>query len=435
MEMYILDVIFIHAETGFIYKLSTSSLEFLRTNMSSISVDNVEGRQKVDVKVQQPWTNNSLSLLYLKSDTYAMCSSCDKPGIEIEIIKVILEQFNLTATFYERNYEQNKNLLEHYDILFGTLVIAFILPDLEITMPYIFDEAAFFIPLSFDIPRWKYILSAFPNQVWISWFCLTVTASSIWTITVKGNIEFYKFPTVFSSTVVYFIEQNLRLKTDLTSRKILLIGILILSFNMNLFFKGRLTYLLDGINHIDSAESLEEIIENELNVGISSHYIADLLNSTPEVRQYIEEHKVDCSTDKLPNCIKRAITEKDMVILYPVKKIRSNKNQFGDFSTGRPLLEQIKPSVASLPISLAFPKGHPSIKFFDDKLKLLREYGIVDRIVRKYEESLIGHESTFFKDSEALNVDHIVGPLFIWLLGCLLSLLVFLNEAGQIFVL
>ncbi|KAK9886790.1 hypothetical protein WA026_018442 [Henosepilachna vigintioctopunctata] len=168
--------IFLNAKTGNIY----TSFPFMNTNRKLRRNNAVHRIGKCDEtsllhdnlypsKLPKDWQNQAMRIIYMSSDIYTSCVNCTRPGIEIEIITLILNHLKIFYHFYESKYNyENELLIQHsgYDFFIGT-ALSENTNLLEYTRSYVDDYMSWFVPMPKKLERWRYILLVFSPTTWI----------------------------------------------------------------------------------------------------------------------------------------------------------------------------------------------------------------------------------------------------------------------------
>ncbi|KAK9879668.1 hypothetical protein WA026_006729 [Henosepilachna vigintioctopunctata] len=373
-------------------------------------------------KTPKVWHQSTIVAAYLPTEVYSLCHQCKDKGVEIEILDLISNFFDLKLKYYSSNDTKYFNEALH-DVSFGGQNVR---DFIQCTTPYFQDEVVFFVPSAQSLPRWRYIFSIFSTSVWSLWFGTVLFASLPW---ILGNfimhhkISFQETVDVSSLAFNWFLEKSCKIKRGAGFKTLLAISVLFLSNMMNFFFRSRLTYLLNGLNYDENINTFDEIIKSGLKIGATQDG-ANLINASSEVAEYLKTNYVRCRGTE---CLSRTAYERDLASFAMVAVAHSRSNNFIEEGTGRPLLIRINsPSTRRL-LCFYFTWGHPLFTLYDENLQRLAESGILMKIYLKYVR-MDQIEAPSLSARQSLNFGHMVAPLCMWFIGIILSIVALLCE-------
>ncbi|KAL3273583.1 hypothetical protein HHI36_015017 [Cryptolaemus montrouzieri] len=223
-----------------------------------------------------------------------------------------------------------------------------------------------------------------------------------------------------------FLEQARKPENKVKFNSFVIACIIFLAFFMNIFFKSKLTYLLNGLNYEDGIDALEDAIDDDMDLGIEEVYVI-MFNDSQEMSEYLEEHLQICDYDSL-KCANRCAFERDMIAMQSTTKIIHASDIYFNEDTGLWLINGLLPPVLFKPIVAAFPMGHPMFEFYNHYLYRAVETGMIEKILHKYYDDYFEITQPTLTATKRLNWEHMVAPLFVWTIGNLLSLIVFILE-------
>ncbi|KAL3267006.1 hypothetical protein HHI36_011154 [Cryptolaemus montrouzieri] len=100
------------------------------------------------------WRKSILTLMYVPTPTYAVCGECKKPGVEIEIFKLLCDHLNIKSNFIEQEHLTTPDFFNNYnqDILIGARAQ---MPNVfvDFTIPYIEDYVKWIVPGPVKFPN------------------------------------------------------------------------------------------------------------------------------------------------------------------------------------------------------------------------------------------------------------------------------------------
>ncbi|KAL3275612.1 hypothetical protein HHI36_020365 [Cryptolaemus montrouzieri] len=243
----------------------------------------------------------------------------------------------------------------------------------------------------------------------------------------RGRITLETIALVPLALVCGFLEQTFRVKMNSRSQRLIVIFILFLSTIMNYIFKSRFTYLLNGLNYEKSINNVDDILSKGLKIG-STKYVSGIINTTSKMDQYLQQNFVECFG---LNCLNITAFKRDMATLTLKGIVQSSIDMFSDKYNDRWLLKDLPSQTQTIYFVAYFIPGHPMFPLFNRNLQRVVEAGIVENIALKYNTF---HETKkkSFNSTQSLHLEHIAAPLVLWLIGFLLSLIVFIGELASV---
>ncbi|KAK9886793.1 hypothetical protein WA026_018445 [Henosepilachna vigintioctopunctata] len=424
--------IFLNSKTGNIY----TSFPFMNTNRKLRRNNAVHRIGKCDEtsllhdnlypsKLPKDWQNQAMRIIFMRSEIYTKCVNCPRPGIEIEIITLILNQLKIFYHFYESQMNnENILLIEHrgYDFFIGT-ALSENTNLLEYTRSYVDDYMSWFVPMPKKLERWRYILLVFTPTTWILGFLSFVAIVSAFIL-----VKTYKKPAYLNVTQfisVIFVGRIKRYRTENIPQEFLILCMVFLSFMVYNLFCSRLTFLLNGVNFSNSVNSFEDIVKSNLKIGIVTY--ENYLEKMKDFENFPKNRFEQC--DDLDECLRGAKTYKDIVFLFACRPIRASKHMIMENETGLPFLKELKPYFFNPKFVVKFFKGHPFLPVLDRKLQYLIEFGITDKIIKNYD--VPPWELPVLEPTQSLKMEHMVAPFIILGVRILMSLLAFSFEMRQ----
>ncbi|KAK9878587.1 hypothetical protein WA026_022657 [Henosepilachna vigintioctopunctata] len=405
------NAIYLSTTTGTIYKYSSK-------NDSLVKITNCENylSQHSHLFTSKISKFRMISVGYYKNSIYTACDNCSRPGIEIEIMKLLLDHLGMTYKF-ERilNYREDRRL---YDIRVGG---ATYLHNEFVTQSYVEDFMKFFVPMPQKLDRWRYILLVFDTASWIG-FLITFMVNVFIFIVIKYLRQKQVRCDLIQFIFVIFLGRTGRYRTRDIGLEFLIFSMVFWSAMINYLFCSRLTFLLNGINYKNQIESPDDIIRNGLSVGITEPQNLEILRNIDEFANYSLNNIEDCNQNR---CLP-LISKKNIVFFAAVRPARHLIRNHIDPKTGQPYLKEMKPSYFTRKISALMTKNHPFFPILNKHVKYLIESGITERIVKEYDKPYLDDLTS--EPIRSLKFEHIIAPLFILTIGLTISLIVFFFE-------
>ncbi|KAL3283987.1 hypothetical protein HHI36_018157 [Cryptolaemus montrouzieri] len=431
-SFHILDALFVNSttlelSTYFPYKStplnSSTHITLERIGLCGINSTMLENINYFPLKIPKYWKHFLLLVAYQAQAVFCICHDCERRGIWIETVEIILDHLRMEKRYYQTNKLSREEIFEKYNVHFSMSYATS--PDyIEFTMTYVQDMSAWFVHIPLETPRWKYLIFVLSPLTWISCILIIVAMTTVWILSGFLFIGNYSCWDILKAVFDQFLEHSINLPRKSVHQTVLIVLIILLAFFMNTFFKSRFTYLLNGINYEDPIDSFEKIMKNQLIVGsYKSNRI--LLDTTPEIHEYLDKNFVEC--DGTPTCLRRVAQDRNFATFKSTMKTRSAGEFLIDKHTGQWLLKQISSSVFFRPIVANFQRGHPFFAIFNEYLFHLVESGIADKIIRKYNK-IVEMSQPSSLDTHSLTFDNIVAPMALWTTGIFISLVMFVIE-------
>ncbi|KAL3272891.1 hypothetical protein HHI36_014351 [Cryptolaemus montrouzieri] len=428
--LYIRDVLFLNPETSELW----SPFYYEKENSGSTNINNkifnmVGICRNISLKALNLYPRKSeenlgiskISAVYIPVKLYA-CHNCASKGIMLEIFEMIADYLEIRITYYIKGNMPRTMIFENHDVF----IRAYTMENFhisEFTMSCFTDEWSWFVPSPELIPRWKYLNNIFELRVWLISFFLILILSVVWAY----SRFIFEGEFVFLETTIavfkLFVEQNHDIRKNYVDRAILSVCIIFFAYFMNIFLKCRFTYLLNGVSYQNDLNSFDDIKNNKIHAGFHPSLIK-FINTTREMRDYIEEFGVDCSNVLI--CLNRTAFQRDIVSLQRARIGRNLIKTYSDLN-GTILLKEIKPPFIVMQHVIDFQRGHPLLPIFNKYLFNLVDMGIVKKIVSNYDPKIDTLQESYV-EQRALKTEHLVIPLVIWVAGILCGTIIFIIE-------
>ncbi|KAL3274258.1 hypothetical protein HHI36_015667 [Cryptolaemus montrouzieri] len=369
----------------------------------------------------EDWKGWKMNLCYVKSKKFCK----ENRNIEYDTMILILNRLGIITSYIcYGNPLTLKELTVHHvcDISYRMIQskIAFYS---DATEPYIYDTISWFVPAPNLIPIQMFPVKVFSAILWILFISTLVFFGITW-YTIRS--VHYKPSSMFVVQQIVkmlniFLEQSASYRTRYLSEMILVLLSLYFVFLMNAVYKTRFFFLLTGIEFEEPITSFQDIIKRNMKTGIPWSEVPKNLRHNNDK---IFRESIDCHTSKI--CLDRVANQRDLAILTLDRIGDQLHNSYVDVD-GRPLIQRLDPPYISVHIVAFLPKGHPFLLKLNRYLRDLMNFGILPKIISKYESKFSEIE---WKTSGPykLKVEHLKAPNVLLLIGLSLSVLTFIWE-------
>ncbi|KAL3274593.1 hypothetical protein HHI36_015974 [Cryptolaemus montrouzieri] len=293
----------------------------------------------------------------------------------------------------------------------------------DYTRMYLFERMYWMVPTPDFMPRYKYYLQAFTEEVWFFWTISSASICLVWYVidrVLYSKKGFYELTKKFVCELRLLTEQNYEYERANITQTIISILMMFLTFTWNQFYKTRFQYFLTGLNYQDSIDTIDDIMKHRLKIGALTQTL-HLLDHFP--KDYVRTYLQVCDVSE--NCINRTAFQKDMAVLRPIIRVRYERHLHLD-ENKKWLVKQIFPHALAFQICAVFKAGHPLFSTMNRYISYMLESGLTDFIKSKYDN--IAEGETPFLETQKLNFDHIYAPVCLLLFGLGMSCIVFLFE-------
>ncbi|KAL3274594.1 hypothetical protein HHI36_015975 [Cryptolaemus montrouzieri] len=347
-------------------------------------------------------------------------------GVEVDILKMISDSLGISIKQKYIKYWLNSSnyiINNECDVLYGnkgrwrsdTMSYTH-----DYTRMYLFERMYWMVPTPDFIPRYKYYLKAFTEQVWFLWAISSICICFFWYIVdrvLHSKTGLYELAKKFVGEFRLLSEQDYEYERASITQTIISILMMFLTFTWNQFYKTRFQYFLTGLNYQDSIDTIKDIMKHRLKIGALTQTL-HLLDHFP--KNYIRKYLEVCDVSE--TCINRTAFHKDMAVLRPIIRARYERHLHLD-ENKKWLVKQIFPHAFAFQICAVFKAGHPLFSTMNRYIAYMLESGLTDFIKRKYDNIAEG-ESPFL-ETQKLNFDHIYAPVCLLSFGLAISLVVF----------
>lgn len=372
------------------------------------------------------WKGSSVNILYHKNFMVTNCINCKFRGIEIEIYEMLFQNLKIKTNFQlSENYIlENFEFYSVYDVFIGGF--SYSLRDffLDITLSYIQDEIALFVPKDSTLPRWKYIIRIFSITSWIFWTVSLVIMGIVGVLLSSTVLQLRRkvmLKYIVLGVLKLILEQNHCFRTEVFHIRIFNILMLFFGLTCNILIKTGVTHYTNAQLMDSPINSIEDIIKSNLDVAVP--YDGEIFLHDAQLLEYLKYHRVSC--DFSITSLLQTAYQRDLISYRGVMKARFEKRLI-DQTTGEWLLKQLPQQKAAFPLYGFFKRGHPLFYRFNYKLRNLIESGIVSKISSKYD--IIREQKIIFMKIQILGLKDLIVPSYLLLIGLFTSCIVFTTE-------
>ncbi|KAL3282845.1 hypothetical protein HHI36_006006 [Cryptolaemus montrouzieri] len=394
--------------------------------------------------------NSTLKVCHVYLLPYFMClsSNCDeKSGLNFDITGMIMEHLKLNFEYVFNDYiykwKASELLLSgSCDLVVVELAISIDGGEVNFIYNVNDDYDRWVVPRARKVPKWRYLFEVFSIQLWIIWFSFMLVAILEWRIfdyifttnklntepvTIKNKItqscmsllkEFYRI-------IKVFLEQTVRIEIHYFHQLISLAITLFLIFMMNNLYKGRFTYLLLGTNHYpEEIKSFDDILDKKLYLTSTHFRLQQLEEQFPKIKNYSFYLSNLGDGSKWLNYV---AFRKDTAALKSTTEIKYVSENYLD-EDGISLIRVLDLIVAKLLKGAVYLRGNPIFSDINKYVNELRDHGFVHYILSKYEKVDYHVLERRAKYPEIMTFHDLTGPIAVWMIGFLVSILVFFLE-------
>ncbi|KAL3274595.1 hypothetical protein HHI36_015976 [Cryptolaemus montrouzieri] len=293
----------------------------------------------------------------------------------------------------------------------------------DYTRSFVFEHVFWFVPRPAFMPRYKYYLQAFTEQIWSFWAISSMCICFLWYIVDRvlySRTGFHELIIKFVSEFKLLTEQSYEYERESITQTVISILMMFLTFTWNQFYKTRFQYFLTGLNYQDSIDSVDDIVKHRMKLGVFLQAL-HILDDFPA--GYVKKYGQICTG--FQDCINRTAFHRDMATMRPMIIVKYERHQHLD-ENKRWLVKHILPHIFSMNSCAIFKAGHPLFFIIDRHLAYMIEGGLTEFLKSKYDS--IPAEDMSSLETQKLNFDHIYAPVCLLSFGLAISFIVFLFE-------
>ncbi|KAL3279977.1 hypothetical protein HHI36_017482 [Cryptolaemus montrouzieri] len=380
------------------------------------------------------WKVSTLNICYDVNEPYTLDSTSYWKGSSVEIYSLIFEAMDVDFELKLISISHQQNQVEHIKVIRNLMknkTCLYFMPVplynygglFDTTFPFANDFLSWFVPSSKKMPRWKYVYELLSINVWYSWIISWSLLILFWYL-LTHTLE--ETPTNLSDKmfVLYqlFFEQGNSHKSKYFTETIIILVVIFGSFLMNMIYKCNFAYFLTGIRYVNEIESIEDVMALNFKIGFTRHWIR-LFGHDRNFLEYLEENYVVC--DMHYACVNRTAFSRDMAVLKFDSKIFFMSHQYVD-EDGKWLLKKIDSAAPMVMLAMISLPDYPLLAEVNRQTLNVLAHGLVNKSVLKYIRRSKFENPNFLRSR--LSFYHLKMPFYMWTIGILISVIVFLRE-------
>lgn len=387
----------------------------------------------------QTWDNTTLSVALVAVAPYVLCTNCVQKGLELEILDLIRSRLKFKLNFLpnfvnwgQRNQEGVYNnaygAIQQNEAHIGLGMFQMehnSSQDFDLSFPYLIDNLIFVIPRKdllkdvfiLDVYVWVLILF-FYGVICVLWYKLSYYTGE--------NAYFRSFSTILLLTFRILLGSSLGKIPRKLAGRLLFLFWCTSTWILCIEIQSYLFYFLTHDRHQKEINSIYELADSDLDVGLYVHLQETFRDSQGDTERKIYEKIVECNLDEF--CINRVVLHKDMAVVRPKRTITYEIPSFYLDFNGNPLIQPIEESIMMRYVNICFKKGIPMFLQVDDLLQRIKSSGFVvhwDKMYINYINRI--HFRNVIKNinfnSKALTIVHLGGVFCLFLIGLIISLI------------
>ncbi|KAG4072604.1 hypothetical protein HA402_004693 [Bradysia odoriphaga] len=362
-------------------------------------------------------------------------------GLEIVILRTIQDimkfQTNIICSSLPRGDMHNGSwtgLLglvrdDQCDFIFGG-----IFPDNDVhedfghTSSYFEDTYTWYIYFAPLRPRWKGLIEIFQSETWLLLIGTLFIAALSWFVFGKAMAETNSHKKLVlcvmnSLAVILGISSNNR--PDYTPLRIFFILLALYGLNVTTIYTSKLITVFTEPAHEQQITTIQEILKARIPIGGQEEYADWFMNENP-LDQIISE-KYNNSDNFLATLENMALVRDGYIsILTNRMFVLSHDLQEDIFG--------IPGNVFTSPLEMIAERGFPLIKKFSNLIHRMKDAGLTSKIYRDFIHNktildFIRHRDRIHEVGQiTLTLDHLQGAFAVFIVGLLISFVVFLIE-------
>lgn len=313
-----------------------------------------------------------------------------------------------------------------YDILVGDFYLRHDrVQNLDASVPYFISELIFVVPPGYPFTPLESLLKPFKFNVWITLIIVVVTAIVV-IVCIKQkpkpeqNFVFGRgvnYPVLNVSAIILGVTQH-RLPTRNFARFILM-SFIILCLVLRSIYQGFVFEFLQSNMQHEPVQTFEDMVKQDFDFYSFDNFITVLLHEKV-LKSNIKVIKSSQAADIWKKL--RKPTFKATLMRSALIAKFTNKMNFYNYTFGI-----LKERYFSTYIVLYFKKGSKLKAIFDKKLHQILNAGLIEFWQKEYIE-VSRKEVKKGNTPRVLSMKHVIGVFKVWIVGCLMSIVVFLVE-------
>ncbi|PSN52610.1 Ionotropic receptor 200 [Blattella germanica] len=374
-------------------------------------------------------------------------------GIEVQLIKFVVEALNLTMKFRPPPPNNGKwgtllpnstvtgllseVVLEKADIGFGAWPLhPELLTAMDATISYYRDDWLWWVPCAKKIPRWKGIALVFQTDAWVSVF-LSIALSVVVMILLTKNVQNEYIPygnlSCFHNMWSVILGLSVVELPRTNPVRIFFTFWVWYCLSINTIFQAFLTtFLIDpGFQH--QWTGIEEVVNHNIKYGYNPGFDRILKDSPEEFTKEILRNRLECREYNNPPCLDWMAYHDNFSLLCSETLVRYilTNNYFDE--DGKSLICRTPGLFFPLNYVTYMTKWNPLLNQFSDKLTMLIENGMRDQWLegelhlQQIQAAQIRRKNVA-GDYFDLSLEHCQGVFAVLVPGLVFSVLAFIGE-------
>ena len=388
------------------------------------------------------------------SDEMGSSTPVNTDGLEVKLFRIITNSLNMTQTYVRLlpSFEAGDITdavdtlrRNEADILFGGLESRGRWAwedELDTTHSYFMRRIRWYVPCAFRYPRWSSIYRIFSPQLWVCLILSLTVTSSIISLIARYGSTYSKSPDYWamtkSLTCVWAVILGVTapaLPHNVSVRALFLAWI-VFSLAVKTVFQTFLTAFLTESGYEPAIQNIDQMLASEIKYGF--HPLFDYVyNETDEVKSHIiPRNRVLCPNTTA--CLKWAHEYKNISII--MDEVHTEDKVY----TSSLLDENSKPLICPLDDGIVMTVNHVMIMRVGDPL-LERINKIIQRVVEaglfmQWKKRLFDqiklrsgtlHSHSLLGNYNSFTLQHLQPAFYLLLMGCCISILIFLLELAH----
>lgn len=448
-QHYVFEVVIL-MDTLQLYTYEPYNLENLyEPDLSIVHIGSVPEVAVFYDKKPLAWRNSSVVVTPVMLKPYVI-SIENKTGIDMDLMEVISEKMGLdlqydTNPHYDWGWKHSNGTYVGVFRILQTQQTDFVnghfhfrdpanLIDFDYTFSYTEDPLIWAVPCPVPISNWGAITFIFAKQTWYSVLVTLGISLLAWQIIGRIMENGTYFSSWYSIEVPFLLFLSLSIPTEpkMISTKMMYLSSWIFGFILTSSWLSYLTVSLTHLTYEKEIESVPEIFERGLILGIHPELAAMYGDSGDEIGQYIQEHFKEC--DLSGRCWDRVSYKKDMATITTVRILRYITYDKYMSEKGEQLMVIVKDAHVNMDYTVMFfVKGHPMGERVSQLLMWIREAGFIQYfdIHVNYKQAITNRRELFNPnqlETKMLNIDQMMASFLILVIGLPIAAIAFLFE-------
>jgi hypothetical protein len=322
------------------------------------------------------------------------------------------------------------------DIAFGTLFLDTELCDVfECTVTYFESYLVWHLPRAKEVAKWKSLFLVFELNTWLAFVAACVAVVLLlWRMTRSNSVDPSEISTYaniskcFSSVWAAVLGVSVPEMPRTTRLRVLFLLWLFYCLHINIVYLTFLTTFLihPGFEH--QIQSVEELVESEVEYGFHEGYDKYFNDSTDQILVKMLNNRKDCAANGM-NCHNRTVTKGEFAVLETSHYMEYlTANQYVEQS-GKPLFYTLKDNFLRNNFVMYLTKGNHLLDTINNIIRYAVEAGLIDQWWREMKISwTLRCAKQTHERSSTLTLSDLQSTFVILFLGLGFCLVVFMVE-------